>query len=131
MPAPDLDPDDLDRFFVLDFVPAVRQAFEEHGFAKTVRFSKSEGVTEEGQAFGGLFLIGFEGKIFEIREDFHLARPLDPFSAVGHRAQVALGALHALRGATQLSLREKATRALEAAANYSSVVRAPFHFVEI
>lgn len=130
-PPAGADTDDLERFFVLEFVPAVREAFQEHGFAKTARFAKNDSVTEEGQAVGGLFLVGFEGKIFEIREDFHLARPLDPFSAVGHGAQIALGALHALHGQAGLSLREKATKALEAAAVYSSVVRGPCHFVEV
>ena len=31
-------------------------------------------VTEEGQEVGGLFLLGVAGQIFEIREDYQVAR---------------------------------------------------------
>lgn len=129
-PPSSIDPDDLERFLVKTFVPAIRESFAEHGFGKTARVNLKSEVTEEGQAIGGLFLVGVAGQIFEIREDFQVARPVAPFSAVGHGAQIALGALHALQD-QDLSLRERATRALEAAEAYSSVVRRPFHFVEI
>lgn len=125
-------PDDLERFFVTDFVPAVRRSFADHGFAKTARFNLpgESSVTEEGQEVGGLFLVGVAGQVFEIRPDYHLARPLVPYSAVGFGSNIALGALHALSDVSDLSLEEKASKALLAAEAYSTVVRGPFHFVE-
>ena len=125
-------PNELERFIVTDFVPAVRQSFADHGFAKTARFTPpgEAGVIEEGQDVGGLFLVGVAGQIFSIQQDYQLERPVAPYSAVGFGAPVALGALHALETVSDLSLRERAAKALEAAEAYSAVVRGPFHFVE-
>lgn len=132
-PPPDVGPDELERFIVTEVVPAVRRSFADHGFAKTARFTspKEASTTEEGQEFGGLFLIGVAGHIFEIRQDYQVGRPAAAYSSVGFGAPVALGALHVLESLPGLSLRERATKALEAAETYSAVVRAPFHFVEL
>lgn len=132
-PPPRCSPDEMERFIVTEFIPTVRKSFSDHGFAKTARFTSSgdANVTEEGQAVGGLFLVGVAGQIFEIRQDYHLARPVAPYAAVGAGAAVALGALHALEAVPNLSLRDRATKALEAAEAYCTVVRGPFHFVEL
>ena len=135
LPEPPVDPnlEVLERFFVTEFVPAIRRSFADHGFAKKARFNSpgDSNVTEEGQDVGGLFLVGVAGQVFEIRQDYHLARPLVPYSAVGSGAPVALGALHALEKVSGLSLEERASKALRAAEAYSTVVRGPFHFVEL
>lgn len=125
------EPVDLERFMVAEFVPVVRQAFVDHGFAKTVRFSPpgDRSFSEEGQEFGGLFLVGVAGQIFEIRQDYHIAQPAVPYSAVGCGASVALGALHALQSYEEISLEERASMALAASEAYCASVRRPFHFV--
>ena len=132
-PPPEIGRDELDRFMVAELVPAVRQAFADHGFAKTARFASpgEASVTEEGQEVGGLFLVGVAGQIFEIRRDYHIARPAVPYSAVGFGSLVALGALHALESCEDLSLKERAAMALAASEAYSPSVRGPFHFVEL
>jgi hypothetical protein len=132
-PPPGLGPGELERFLITEVIPVIRRSFADHGFAKTARFSSSgdSSITEEGQDFGGLFLLGVAGQIFEIRQDYHLARPAAPFSAVGSGAPVALGALHALQSLPNLSLRDQAAMALAAAEAYNTGVRAPFHFVEL
>ena len=129
---PDLDPDELERFFVTDFIPVVRKSFDEHGFAKTARFSTPDrpGLSEDGQAVGGTFLVGAAGKIFEIRGDYQLGRPMTPYSAVGAGAMVALGALKALEEVDGLSLRDRVTRALKTAEAYNAGVRGPFQLIE-
>lgn len=126
-------PDELERFLVSELVPVVRRSFSDHGFAKTARVASrgAEGVTEEGQDFGGLFLIGVAGHLFEIQHDYQVARPLAPYSAVGRGAPAALGALHALESVPGLSQRQRAARALAAAEAYSAAVRGPFHFIEL
>jgi len=131
-PPPGLGVEELERFVVTHFVPAVRQSFEDHGFGKTIRFTlpDSPSVTEEGQVFGGRFLIGVAGRIFEIRRDYQVARPADPWAAIGTGAAPALGALCALEDAPGLTLRERAEKALRAAETYTVVVRRPFHFVD-
>jgi hypothetical protein len=132
-PPPGCGPDELKLFIVTEFIPTVRKSFSEHGFAKTARLTSSgdANLTEEGQAVGGLFLVGVAGQIFEIRHDYHLARPVVPYAAVGAGASVALGALHALEAVPNLSLQDRATKALEAAEAYCTIVRRPFHFVEL
>ncbi len=132
-PPPGVDPGELERFIVTEFVSSVRQSFADHGFAKTARFTSpgEPSVTEEGQSFGGLFLVGVAGQIFEIRQDYQVARPAAPYSAVGVGAPIALGALHALESLPGLSLRERTAKALEASEAYSAAVRRPFHFVEL
>lgn len=132
-PPPGLGSDELERFLVTEVIPVIRQSFADHGFAKSARFNSpgEPNITEEGQDFGGLFLLGVAGQIFEIRQDYHLARPAAPFSAVGAGAPIALGALHALQEVPHLSLRDRANLALESAEAYSSAVRAPYHFVEL
>ncbi len=132
-PPAEISPAELERFLVTELVPTVRQSFASHGFARTARFASpgEAGVSEDGQDVGGLFLLGVAGQIFEIRKDYQLARPAAPYSAVGRGAPVALGALHALETVPDLSLRERLVRALEAAEAYSTVVRRPFHFVEL
>jgi len=126
-------PDELERFVVTEMVPAIRRSFAEHGFAKTARFTspRDASVTEEGQEVGGLFLVGVAGQIFEIRQDYQVGRPAASYSAVGFGAPVALGALYVLESFPDLSLQERATKALAAAESYSAVVRGPFHFVEL
>ena len=128
-----LDAESLERFFVTDFIPAVRRSFEQHGFAKTARFTTPDkpGLSEDGQVMGGIFLVGVAGQIFEIRGDYQLGRPVTPYSAVGAGAMVALGALRALEGVEGLSLRDRVTRALEAAEAYNAGVRGPFRLVEL
>lgn len=126
------DAEELERFMVTDFVEIVRQAFADKGFAKTARYASPAlpGLTEEGQAIGGTFLVGVAGQVFEIMNDFQVSRPSRPYSAVGKGALTALGALHALEDA-DLSLRERAEAALRASEAYCSYVREPFRFVEV
>ena len=111
----------------------VRRSFEQHGFAKTARSSAPDkpGLSEDGQAAGGTFLVGVAGQIFEIRNDYQLGRPVTPYSAVGAGAMVALGALRALEKVEELSLRDRVTRALEAAEAYNAGVRRPFRMVKL
>jgi hypothetical protein len=132
-PPAGADAAEMAGFLVTQLVPVVRQAFAGHGFSKTARFTSSSDptVSEEGQEVGGLFLLGVAGQIFEIRQDYQVARPATRYSAIGHGAPVALGALHALEAFPELSLQERARRALEASEAYSAAVRGPFHFVEL
>jgi ATP-dependent protease HslVU (ClpYQ) peptidase subunit len=132
-PPPENGPAELERFMVAEFVPAIRRAFADHGFAKTAkRTLPGDGShTEEGQEVGGLFLVGIAGQIFEIQHDYQIASPVRPYSAVGFGALIALGALHALESTDDLSLEERASKALAASEAFCSSVRGPFHFVEL
>jgi ATP-dependent protease HslVU (ClpYQ) peptidase subunit len=129
-PPAGVDPADLERFMVVEFVDALRQVFKDSGFAKTLAITRNQ-ITESGQEVAGVFLVGVIGQIFEIREDYHVARPATPYSAVGLGAQLAFGALHALESFPELSLQERTLKALEASEAFSAVVRGPFQLVEV
>jgi ATP-dependent protease HslVU (ClpYQ) peptidase subunit len=124
------DGEELESFLVTSFVSAIRRSFHEHGFAKTVRVTRTPDYIEEGQEIGGVFLIGVHGHIFEVHNDYHVARSATPYAAVGDGAIAALGALHALTAHTTLVPKELAAAALRAAETYSRSVRSPFHFIE-
>ena len=117
---------DLHAFMVRDFIPAVRHAYAEHGFAKTA--SKGEErdgrhFGETGQACGGLFVVAVGASLFIVREDFQVGVPLLPYIAIGSGALVAYGVLFAT---ADLAPEERVRVALEAAAQHTSCVRPPF-----
>lgn len=130
-PPDDSDPEVLERFFVAELVPAIKESFREHGFDLKASFPSAgkEDFQIQGVHVGGLFIVGVNGRLFEIREDFQVSRPAAPYSAIGTGAPVAHGALHALATATDLKLEERVKIALSASQTYCTVVRAPFHFV--
>jgi ATP-dependent protease HslVU (ClpYQ) peptidase subunit len=129
-PPDGAEPDALERFMVLEFVNALRQIFKANGFDKTMTLTQGP-HSESGQEVGGVFLVGVAGQIFEIREDFHVAKPATPFAAVGRGAPQALGALHALTGFSEFALQERAMKALEAAEAFCAAVRGPFQVIEV
>lgn len=122
---------ELEHFMVASFVPVIRQSFIDHGFSKTLRVARTADYTEEGQEAAGVFLVALRGHIFEIRDDYQVARPVTPYAAVGSGAIAALAALHAPYAHTKLPLKEKAEAALVAAETYTQSVRNPFHFLEL
>lgn len=114
-PAPSMVEDDMFRFMVKEFVPAVRRCFKDGGYA-----SKTNEVEQ-----GGVFLVGFRGNLFSIYEDYQVGEYYRGYGAVGCGKNFANGALHA----TQTSRKSPEARvrlALEAAEAHSAGVRAPF-----
>lgn len=107
--------DHLHRFMCTAFVDAVRGALKDAGWA----------TKNNEQESGGCFLVGVKGHLFEVDNDYQVGEMGDGYTAVGCGAEVALGALHATIG-SGLSAFSRATLALEAAAHFSTGVRAPF-----
>ena len=117
---------DLHAFMVHDFIPAVRDAYAEQGFAKTAsKGEEKDGrhFSESGQACGGLFLVAVGASLFIVREDFQVGVPLLPYTAIGSGALVAHGVLFAT---ADLAPEERVRIALDAAAEHTSCVRPPF-----
>lgn len=111
-PAPDVD---LERFLVREIVPELRRALRDAGALKV-----SEGIEQ-----GAQFMIGLHGELATIGLDFSVGSLQEPYLAIGSGRHNAYGALHALAG-TDSSGEAKVRRALEAAATFTSNVRAPF-----
>lgn len=103
----------IDTYMVTVFIDAVRTCLKDHGWA-----SKSS-----ERESGGTFLVGYQGRLFSVQDDYQVECAVDPYNACGCGAQVALGAMHASR----LPGRERVQAALEAAERFSAGVRGPFH----
>jgi ATP-dependent protease HslVU (ClpYQ) peptidase subunit len=80
----------LDRFMTSKFVPALRDCFEEHGYA--VKESK-----EQAQ-HGSTVLSIVNGQIYEIGEDYAWVRDTTGIYSFGSGGDYALGAMYANAG---------------------------------
>jgi ATP-dependent protease HslVU (ClpYQ) peptidase subunit len=106
------------RYMVGDFAEAVRTCLKTGGFTKT----------DNGVESGGNFLVGFEGRLFNIGGDFQVGERVDGFDAAGCGESYALGSLAETGG---LAPRERVLRALAAAERFSAGVRGPFFIEEL
>lgn len=113
--VPDHDPRvDVEKYMATTFIDAVRECLKTHGFA-----TKDKEVEQ-----GGTFLVGYNGWLFRIDDDYQVGIPADGFAAVGCGGEAARGALFAT---PELKGRERAELALKAAERCSAGVRGPFN----
>ncbi|WP_306204046.1 hypothetical protein [Actinoplanes sp. RD1] len=106
---------DLEAFMSTVFVDALRECLKAGGWAR------KDNDREEG----GTFLVGVQGRLFTIHDDYQVAKAADGFAAVGCGEEPALGALYATAG-TGLGPRKRVLRALAAAERFNGGVRGPF-----
>lgn len=104
---------DIYQYMVTDFIDAVRECLKNGGYAQ-----KSNEQEE-----GGVFLVGYEGRLFIIDNDYQVGELTDGFMAVGCGGQIARGALYATQGKPP---EERIKIALEAAERFDVTVRRPF-----
>lgn len=71
------------RYMCTSFIDSVRMALKEGGFAAGDKSPES----------GGTFLVGFAGDLYEISDDYQVARVVDGYTAIGSGYDNALGAL--------------------------------------
>jgi ATP-dependent protease HslVU (ClpYQ) peptidase subunit len=110
----------LDKFMRTKFIDSVKQAFKDNGYGT---FGGSDEDT------GGIFIVGVEGRIFTIDEDFHVGENIVNYMAEGSGGMFALGALHATKNQKNPKMRIKA--ALEAASEFSMSVAPPFTYIQV
>ena len=111
----------LDKFMRTKFIDSVKVAFKDNGYG-------SIGSSSEEDT-GGIFIVGLEGRIFTIDEDFHVGENVVNYMAEGSGGMFALGALHATKNQKNPKLRIKA--ALEAASEFSMSVAPPFTYIQV
>ena len=111
----------LDKFMRTKFIDSVKQAFKDNGYG-------SIGSSSEEDT-GGIFIVGIEGRIFTIDEDFHVGENVVNYMAEGSGGQIALGALYATKNQKNPRVRIKA--ALEAAAEFNMSVAPPFTYIQV
>ncbi|MFF2226992.1 hypothetical protein ACFVV7_27165 [Streptomyces globisporus] len=108
---------DLHAFMVTTWADAVRACLKEGGWARK--------DSEQEQA--GTFLVGIQGRLFVVCDDYQVGEHADGYAAVGCGDDVALGALHAT-ARLGLSPRERLTAALAAADHHSAGVTGPYSY---
>jgi ATP-dependent protease HslVU (ClpYQ) peptidase subunit len=111
----------LDKFMRTKFIESVKQAFKDGGYG-SIGSSSDEDT-------GGIFIVGLEGRIFTIDEDFHVGENVVNYMAEGSGGQIALGALHATKNQKNPKLRIKA--ALEAATEFNMAVAGPYTYIQV
>ncbi len=110
---------DIYAFMVTDFINSVRECFKNGGVAK-----RQEEVEQ-----CGTFLVGYEGRLFKIIDDYQVAESVDGFDACGSGDLAALGALYATRQSLAKEPETRIQEALKAAEKYSVGVRSPFKMI--
>lgn len=106
------------NYAVKSLIPAIRLTLSDGGWA-----GKNNGRDE-----GGVFLVGFRGRLFRIDSDFQVGESIAGVESVGCGEAYALGAMHALREAEPMV---RLQAGLDAAALFSAGVAGPFHFVSL
>lgn len=115
-PPPHPEGESTDRFMVTTFVDAVRACLKDGGFAKA----------DNGREEGGDFLVGYQGRLFEIDSDYQVGEFVNGYGAIGAGSQTALGALYATK---DLAPRKRVLVALKAANRHNGAVCGPFNVV--
>jgi hypothetical protein len=113
---------DLDRYMRTTFIDAVRATFERGGWAM------KPPANSRASDDGGEFLVGIEGRLFYVGEDFHVSESAKPYAACGSGREIAIGALDVLE-TMGMDAESMLRRALEASAEHCAGVRPPFTFV--
>lgn len=103
-------------YLISMFIPAVRQAFEHHGF---LRRDQSE--------FYGSFLVIYRNRLFTVQQDFSVLEKEEKFASVGSGECYAVGAFNALLSTLGTKELEKSTekylrKCIEITAQYSPSV---------
>ena len=105
-------------FMVKNFIPSVKKCFKDGGFGKT----------KDSEESGGAFLVGYKGRLYEIDNDYQVARLHDNIASVGCGSDIALGAMY---GLSHLYPKERIIRALEITTHLNAGVRPPFVIEEL
>lgn len=115
---PDPKRESMDDFEYLSTtcVDHMRAVFRSGGFLKR----------EEEREEGGQMLIAYKSRLYYVDSDFQVGRNLDPISAVGCGAHVALGALAAFLTLDSMNPEQMVHSALKVSERWSAGVRAPF-----
>lgn len=110
-----------DEYMYISFIESVRYLFKKGGYT----------FINNNVESGGNFIVGYNGKLYEIQEDFQIEKPSDNFCCIGSGSYYAYGAMKILVENKLLSAEEILTKALEVSEYYNPFVRKPFHILSL
>ena len=102
------------------FVDAVMQLFKDNLYSEN----------EDGKEWGGDFLVGYDGRIFNVEANFSVFETSECYHAIGSGDREALAALHTIDAILpKLPISSKIEIALQASAKFNSSVSSPFTII--
>lgn len=107
--------EDTYEYMCTSFIDEVRETFKDGGFSNI----------ENNIEYGGTFLVGFSGRLFEIHDDFQVAECLINYNACGCGEDIAMGSLYSTEHLSRMP-EERVLMALEAAGKFNAGVRDPY-----
>lgn len=122
---PNLKGKKLDHFFTVKFIPALRECFEQQGYATPDNDDKQH-IAEHGSSV----MVAINGTIYTVEGDYSWYSDLNGVYAIGTGAQYAMGALHALQGRGRPNLqtaKRHALKAMAASARFDPYTGSPYH----
>ena len=123
-PTPSLKGKRLDQFITTKFIPALRELFEEHGYAAPEDKSNTH-IAEHDSTV----VIAINATIYIIEGDYSWMSDSTGIYATGTGSSYALGALQALlpKNPTPTQAKQIANKALNIAAKFDPYTGAPHH----
>lgn len=118
LPPVTQDTNDLHKFMVTKFVPALQGCLSSGGYQEN----------DKGKLSGGTFIVGVRSELFIIEGDYQVALPENPYAAVGSGAQAALGSLFTTQQQKHKP-KQRILLALSAAEHCNAGVHAPFSVI--
>lgn len=106
------------EYIVSKFIPNVIRLFENGGYSRN----------KNGEKEGGVFLLGYNDKLYMIDSDFQVVESFDNYLACGSGEDFALGSLMTTEG-SGLTPEERIRKALQAASKFSVGVESPYYIV--
>ncbi len=106
------------QYMCVDFVKAVQKLFEKNGF---------DGINKRSErSVEAEFIIGYNNELYVMSTDYQIAMLHKNYNAIGCGAGFALGSLHATENIPGMKPKDRITKALQAADEFSAGVCEPF-----
>jgi hypothetical protein len=115
--------EDVFSYMIKSFIPYVISSFKENEFIKK----------ENECIYGGIFLVGVKGRLFQIESDFQVGESELNFDSIGCGSPYALGSLYSTRNNEKYLKNPKLRieEALKAAAKFSAGVSENFYIYSV
>lgn len=106
------------EYLISEFIPSLEE------FIKNLP-TPSVSIDKDDGPLLSTFILGFQGEIFIVNEDFSISSYVDKFESIGFGASYALGSLYSTQ-IVGMSPKERVNLALASSMQFSSAVKPPF-----
>ncbi len=117
----------LDEFMTAKFIPALRECFEQQGYASPDSNEEKKHIAEQDSTI----LVSIHGSIYIIDGDYSWASDASGIYALGSGSAYALGAINVLVGKKKMSIlhaKQITTKAISTAARFDPHTGFPYHW---